>query len=316
MIPPSGFTETLYPLRHRVIHSFGLSMKQDAANTSCSVLVRHTNDIITTGAGVPKMIVVNPRNTAYVSDAGPAVCNMSIIDKLSLSLKFNMTENCLPKRLTSGLSGSEVYSGDSIQSLKFLWRPIFFSFGEKLAAADDDTGTTVETILGLTSDSTFEDVVPLTTNKLPVIGGSDLNVPASTVNIAEVFGDYNMTTNLNVEDHVWDEDLFQDAMRRYTNKGALKSMVGQTRHVTLTPERPYKNFFIDKFVPKSIRRVQPYTFFAIQVHIPIALHIEQAYHASDLTGGIAHLGVKMIANYHEWNNGHYQNPEGLPPTSA
>ncbi len=312
MIPPRGFEETLFPLRHRVIYSFGLSMKTDTNNTALATIVRHTNDIITTGAGVPKMIVVNPRNTAYVEDAGPAVCNMSIIDKLSLSIKFNMTENCLPRNETA----SAAWTGDGVQSLKFLWRPIFFSFSEKLSAADDDTGTTVEAILALTSDSTFEDVVPLTTNKLPVFGGSDLSHPVSTVNIAEVAGDYNMTTDLTMEDHVWDEDLFQAALRRYTNKGALKSMVGSTRHVTLTPERPYKNFFINKFVPKAIRRVQPYSFFAIQVHVPMSIGAEQTYHASDLTSGKAHLGCKIIANYHEWNNGHYQQPEGLPPTSA
>jgi len=312
LIPPSGFENTLYPLRHRLVHSYGLSMKDEDNNTAITTLVRHTNDIITTGAGVPKMIVVNPRNTAYVSDAGPAVCNMSILDKLSLSLKFNMTDNCSDRQETA----AGVFTGDTIHSLKFFWRPIFFSFSEKLAAADDDTGTTVEAILGLTSDATFEDVVPLTTNKLPTTGASNIAHPASTVNIAEVFGDYNMTTNLNGEDQPWDEDLFQDALKRFTNKGALKSMVGRTRHVTLTRSKPYMNFFIDKFVPKSIRRVQPFTFFAIQVHVPIVSHVSSPYHATTLTGSVAHLGVKLICHYHEWNNGHYQQPEGLPPTSA
>jgi len=157
MIPPSGFNEVLYPLRHRVLYSFGLNARDEDNNTVLAPLIRHTNDIITTGAGVPKMIVVNPHNTAYVEDAGPAVCNRSIIDKLSLSMRFNITEN---------------FGIDSMTSIKFLWRPIFFSFQEKLLAADDDTGNTVETILGLTSDTTFEDVVPLTTAKIPIIGTS------------------------------------------------------------------------------------------------------------------------------------------------
>ncbi len=301
MIPPIGFTQTLYPLRHRVLYSFGLNAKDEDNNTHLATLVRHTNDIITTGAGVPKMIVVNPRNTAYVQDAGPAVCNMSIIDRLTLSIRFNITEQ---------------FTTDSMKSIKLLWRPIFFSFSEKLAVADDDTGTTVETILGLTSDSTFEDVVPLTTNKLPIAGTSNLPQPTSTVNIAEVFGDYNMTTDLVNEDHVWDENLFQDAMRHFTNKGALKSMVGRTRHLTLTDNMTYKNYYIDKFVPKAIRRVQPFTFFAIQTHVPLDADITQSYSASAHTSSVAHIGCKMIANYHEWNNGHYQQPEGLPPTSA
>ncbi len=304
MIPPRGFKAELYPLRHRVIYSFGLSARTGTMNTAFATLVRHTNDVI---AGTPGSIIVNPHNTGYVSDNGPAVCKMSIIDKLSLSLKFNCTDYCPSGEVASGVFG------DSLQALHFLWRPVFFSFPEKLAAADDDTGTTVEAILGLTSDATFEDVVPLTTNKLPVAGGSDLSQPVSTVNIAEDFGDYNMTTNTTMEDQVWDEDLFQEANRRYTNKGALQSMVGRTRHVTLTPERPYKNFFINKFVPKSIRRIQPYSFFGIQTHVPIAGDIGQSYHASNLTASVAHLGVRVIANYHEWNADHYQEFSGVAP---
>jgi len=301
MIPPSGFTQELYPLNHWIEYSFGLCITADTLNTALCTLVRHTNDIITTGAGVPKMIITNPHNTGYVSDAGPAVCKMSIIDKMRLSIKFNRTEAC---------------DTDSIESIKFLWRPIFFSFREKLQAADDDTGTTVESLLGVTSDTTFEDVVPLTTNKLLTAGASGKSQPVSSVNIAEVFGDYNMTTNTTMEDHVWDETLFQDALRRYTNKGALKSMVGRTRHVTLTKNKPYKNFYFDKFVPKAIRRVQPYSFFAIQVHLPEDEDMGQSYFSSANTATIAHLGCKIMANYHEWNIGHYQDPQGVPPTSA
>jgi len=320
MIPPSGFTAQLFPLRHRVVYSFGLSMVTGTMNTALCTLVRHTNDIIVTGAKVPKMIVVNPKNPNYVEDAGAAVCNMSILDKLSLSIKFNMTHNCLPASLTSGTAGPNfddgVYTGDGVSAVHLLWRPIFFSFGEKLDAADDDTGTTVKAILGLTKDDSFEDVVPLTTNKLPTAGASDFSQPVSTINIAEVFGDYDMTTDTTMEDHVWDEDLLQSALRRYSIKGALKSMIGRTRHLTLTTSRPYKNYYLDKFVPKSIRRVQPFTFMAIQVHVPLVSDLGQSYHATGLTAAKAHIGCQMIANYHEWNSGHFQDPEGVPPTSA
>jgi len=312
LIPPAGFVSEVFPLRHRVIYSYGLPIGTGTTNSACATLVRHTNDIIITGAGVPKMIVVNPRNTAFVEDNGPAVCNMSIIDKLSLSLRFNMTEQCEPTHETA----AGVFSGDGISAIKCMWRPIFFSFGEKLDAADDDTGTTVAAILNLTKDVTFEDIVPITVTKLPVTGPSDKSQPVSTVNIAEVFGDYNMTTNTTMEGFDWDEDLFQTASRRYTNKGALKACVGRTRHFTLTNARPYMNFFIKKFVPRAIRRVQPYTFMAILTHIATDVAVEQAYMATDASATIPHVGVKIICNYHEWNQGHYQDPEGLPPTSA
>ncbi len=296
MIPPKGFKNELYPLQHRLEYSLGLSIQAPTQNTAIMTLVRHTNDII---AGTPASIIVNPHNTGYMKDAGPAVCKMSIIDKLTMSLKFNMTENC-----AEGVDG--------ISTLHFLWRPIFFSFNEKLAAADDDTGTTVESILALTSDATFEDVVPLTTNKLSVIGTSEKPQPVSTVNIAEVFGDYNMTTDTTMEDQVWNEDLFQEALKRYTNKGALRSMIGSTRHVTLTTARPFKNFYIDKFVPRAIRRVMPYTFMAIQVHVPKISGVSQAYYATTVSS-VAHLGVKMICQYDEWNADHFQDMAGTAP---
>ncbi len=296
MIPPKGFKSELYPLRHRVIYSFGLSAKSVAQDTALCTLVRNTSDVI---ANTPKTIVVNPHNTNYVEDNGPAVQKMSIIDKLTLSIKFNMTANCT--------------AIDKIPHISFLWRPIFFSFREKLDAADDDTGTTVSSILGLTVDDTFEDVVPVTTGKLPVAGDSELSQPVSTVNIAEVFGDYNMTTDTTMENHTFVEDTFHSALRRFTNKGALKACVGRTRYVHLTDTRPNKNFFIKKFVPRSIRRVMPFTFMAIQVHMPVTTEIDADYHAINLAANVAHVGCKIICLYHEWNSDHFQDMSGAAP---
>ncbi len=315
MIPPRGFENEVYPLRHRIIYSVALSAANTSQNSCFFTLVRHTNDVI---ANTPKIIVVNPHNSNYVEDNGPAVQKMSIIDKLTMSLKFNMTEDCLPTAYTSGLSGapgSEVFTGESIQHLVLTWRPIFFSFPEKLDAADDKTGTTVAAILGLTKAATFEDVVPLTTNKLGTTGASDKSHPVSTVNIAEAIGDYNMTSNATMEDHPWDEDLFQSASRRYTNQGALKACVGRTRYVHLTTANPYKTFHIKKFVPRVIRRVMPYTFMGIQINLPLLSQIEQSYHAGTVSA-VAHVGIKLISNYHEWNADHFQDMSGAAPIPA
>ncbi len=306
MIPPRGFKSELYPLRHRLEYSCALSLTTTNINSCFLTILRHTGDLI---SGAPGNIVVNPHHVNYVTDAGPAVCKMSIIDKVRISLKFNMTTMCLPENETA----AGTFSGDGINHLHLTWRPVFFSFVEKLDAADEDTGTTVRTILGLTSDATFDDVVPLTTTKLPVIGNSDKSQPVSSVNIAEVFGDYNMTTNTTMEDHPWDEDLFQEALRRYTNKGALKACVGRTRHVHLTTAKPYKTFFLDKFVPRSVRRIMPYTFFGIQINLPTEGDPGADYYGSTLTANRGHVGIKALINYHEWNADHYQEMSGTPP---
>ncbi len=297
MIPPRGFKSEVYPLRHRLIFSAALSMGADTTNTVYLPIVMSSSEMDV----APDTIQVNPHNINYEEDNGPLVRQMSILDKLRISLRFNMTETCNDKQETS----SGTFTGDGIQSIKFLWRPIFGSFTEKLDATDDDTSTTVAALLGLTHDATFEDVVPITTTKLVTSGASDLSLPVSTVNAVQVFGDFNMTTNTTMEDHVHDEDLLQSALRRFTNKGALRSMMGRTRHVTLTRNRPYKTFYMDKFLPRSIRRVLPFTFLGIQVHMPFITDVEQSYHVTVL-GSAGHLGIKCIANYHEWNSEHDQ----------
>ncbi len=306
MIPPRGFKSELYPLRHRLEYACGLNIQDEDNNSVMFTLVRSSTDL---EANVPGNIVVNPHNTGYVTDAGSVVCKMSIIDKLSMALRFNMTDACLDRNETS----AAVFTGDGIQSLKFLWRPLFWTFKEKLNATDDDTGTAVKTILGFTIDETQRDSHPITTNDLPIAGGSDLLQPMSTINQAEVIGDIDMTGNTVMEDHPWDEDLFQEALRRYTIKGALKSVVGRTRHVTLTRARPYKNFFIDKFVPRAIRRVNDYTYMGIQIYVPLANDPSQPYSVNTITGSIAHLGCRATINYHEWNIDHYQEMAGVPP---
>jgi len=296
MIPPKGFRNEMYPLTHRVIYAFGLSAVTGTMNSTIATLVRHTNDII---ANVPDKVIVNPHNTGYQTDAGPACVKMSIIDKLRLSMTFTATKVAVET--------------DSMFGIKLLWRPIAFSFPEKLDAADDDTTTTVASILNLTKDATFEDIVPLSVNKLPTGGVSEKPHAVSTVNIAEVFGDYNMTTDTAMEDVAHDEDLFQDASMRYTNKGALKACVGRTRHVHLSRSNNVARFFFDKFAPKSIRRIMPYSYFGIQIHVPLISDIEQVYHSAAGTASQPHIGVKMICKYNEWNSAHFQEMSGVAP---
>ncbi len=297
MRPPGGFEAEKYPLRHRIVYSAGLNFAP-TLNTVFLPIVMGSLDMDSDA----KEIKVNPHNTGYVEDAGPLVRQMSIIDKLTMSLKFNMTEHCLPRNETS----SAAWLGEGLQSIHLQWRPIFGSFGEKLDAADQDTLQTVATILGLTHSSNFEDVVPITTTKLPIQGASDLPYVASTANAIQVIGDMNMSTDFTMEEHVFDEDLFQKAIRRFTNKGALRSCVGRTRHLTLSRNRSYRNYFLEKFVPRAIRRIMPYTFMGIQVHLPEITHASQAYHGS--TPGTIYplIGVSCICNYHEWNSDHDQ----------
>ncbi len=309
MRPPKGFENEKYPLRHKLIAKVGLNMGSENQNTFILPIVMSSTDMDV----IPSTINVNPHNpTNYDEDGGPLVRHMSIIDRMTISLKFNMvSEFCGIGHETAGTYGANgqtagTFTGDDINAIKFLWRPIFNVYPEKMDAADDATGTTVAAILGFTKDSTNEDLTPITTNPLVSSMPATTTLPVSTVNSVQVFGDFNMSDDLTLEDHVWDESLLQAALMRYTNKGALRSCLGRTRHVTLTRSRPAQNFYIDKFVPNAIRRVQPYGWFGIQVHVPLDTDPEQISIGTAASASLPHLGVSIIANYHEWNIEHDQ----------
>ncbi len=304
MRPPKGFGTEKFPLRHRLEHAFGLNMGNDTLNTAFLPLVRSSSDAPID----PTTIFVNPHNSSFDKETGPYCQQMSIIDRMTISIKFSMTKYC---NITHE-SAAGVFQGDDVPVMKFLWRPIFNVYPEKMDAVDDFTTTDVKAILAMTKDPTFEDIVPITTTKLVIDSASiDRDLPLSTVNHAEVIGDYNYSASATMEDHVFDENLLQTALREYTNKGALRSCLGRTRHVTLTRNRPFHNVYIDKFVPRAIRRIQPYAMMGIQVHLPLDTEMSQPF-LSDLVG-IAdnHLGVKMITNYHEWNSD-FNDDRGTP----
>ncbi len=315
MRPPRGFEAEKFPLRHRLVHQFQLGLGSDSRNTAYIPLVRFASG---TNAGItnPDTIQVNPHNSAFEQDAGPLCAKMSIIDRLRISMKFVMTANTDTAHMSGGTFGANgqtagTFTGDSIQVIKLLWRPIFGVFPEKWDATDDDTTLSVSAILGMTKDATNEDIVPVTTTNLPADGPLTPTLPNSTVNSVEIFSDYNMTTDFLMEDHVHDEDVLQDHLKRGTNKGALRSCIGRTRHVTISKVRPFHNVYIDKPVPRAIRRIQPFAIFGIQIHVPIMTDVEQAFLSKTPSTTTGHVGVKMITNYHEWNSEHDQD-RGTP----
>lgn len=301
MIPPSGFKAEMYPLRHRFQYSAGLSAVTGSMNSTMFSLVRNYK-----GSNPTNAIEVNPHNSAFLVETGSICGKMSIIDKLKLTLMFNLTNNSTTDRSETS---SGTFTGDGIQSLKLQWFPIFFSFKEKLLATDEVTTTSVGSILELTNDATQEDITPAYGNKLPVLGASDKTCPVSTVNLTETKEILNITTDLTMEAVPFNMTTLFSALKYYTNKGALKASMGQIRTVVLTKSNPHRTVHIEKFVPRSIRRIMPYTFMGIMVHVPIVTDPEQHYMSQTLTASIAHVGVKCFVNYDEWNPEHVQEME-------
>ncbi len=298
MIPPKGFVAERYPLRHHFVYSAGLSASLGTMNSTMFTLVKNY------GSGNnPNTIIVNPHHGLFETETGAICSPMSIIDKLKLTLRFNLTENA-----QMGVeSANGAWTGDSLHAIKFSWTPIFLSFREKLDSSDQKSTDTGLEILKLTAATSQKDITPTwSTVKLPVIGSSDLAHPASTANVTETSGMMNLTTDTTMESVAWDQDQFIKALKYYTNKGAIKSMVGRTRHVTLSQLRPTASFHINKFVPKPIRRIVDYTWFGILIHVPIDSEADQYYYSHDPTDSVAHIGCKAFVDYHEWHADHIQ----------
>ncbi len=293
MIPPSGFKAELYPLRHRLEFAFGLNAKTIAQSATITSFVRGSAD---TAMNNPNTIEVNPHNTNFSQETGGMCHQMSIIDKINIRMQFTLTEQA---------------TDEGVKALNIRYMPIFTSFPEKLASTDTDTGFTAASVLELLSDATNDDVTPLFNNsKCPVGDGtSALNHPVSTVNDTEVFGDLNMDTNLIQEGITWDNDLFNNSLKFFTNKGAIRSMVGRQRTVHLTTNRPSQTIFINKFVPSAVRRIVSMSFFGMLFYCPVTIEIDQSFLSGVLLTSKAHVGVKVLASYHEWNVDHIQDVE-------
>ncbi len=289
MIPPSGFKSTLYPLRHKLKYAVGIDAGTAAINSTIFTLVKNYKS-----ANAATVVDVNPSHASFDTETGAICGKMSIIDRLKLTLKFNLTR---------------AFIGVNNIALSVQWTPIFFSFPEKLDAADDETTATVATILSLTKDATEEDITPAFGTKIVSVATSSLVHPTSSVNFTEVFGTLNLTTNTQMEGVPFDKDRFHDALKFYTNKGALKACIGQTRSMVLTQDRPQKTYHIDKFVPRAIRRIVPYTYFGILIHVPLESDVSQAFFSTTLATSPS-VGVKAICTYDEWNIDHNQDMTG------
>ncbi len=289
MRPPAGFDQQKRPLFHKLQYKFGLSALTATQNSTYMLLVRNVKGVID-----PTTIQVNNHNSGFETDGGSVCAPMSIIDKLRLSIKFVLTKH-----------GANT---NSLQAVKIMWIPVFFSFREKLDATDDETSETVASLIDVIPEDTAEDVTPFYGNtKLPLsAGNSSIDQPLSTATIAETIGFLNMDTSATMEHVDFDSVKFFDALKYYTNKGALKACIGRTRNFMLSEHKSHQNFYIDKFVPRAIRRMVPFSFFAILVHLPTDADKDQMFYSQALTGLKADVGVTCTATYHEWNSDHDQ----------
>jgi len=281
---PRGLTSQKHPLHHKFSYAFQLSGKQSDENSAWAMLCRNTKSCVT-----PTAVLVNPKHASMDEDTGTACYPMSILTNMRISVKL--------WKSTVNNTTDEMYV-DMI--------PFFASFLNKYDAADTG-GATVKSMMQLTTDDTNEDVVPLTANKLLLDGPSELSHPVTTVGFTEAFGDLNMTTDVTMEATAFDTTAFYDMLKLGTNKGALKACLGRTRHFNLTNiggggrNSRYASFYSQKFLPRPVRRMVPFSFFGLLFHLKMPEDIDGPFNDATLTADKPHVGIRVNVRYNEWN---------------
>lgn len=274
--PPKGYEQIQYPLPHYFEYAVNMQAEDETKNSFYATLLR-SSEVLT----APESVEVNPANVAFAEDAGPLIHPNSIVPKLSIGFTANLTQNSIET--------------DKLRGLYFEFMPVYCAFLNTLEAEDAKTAVQIEDILELTHNTDNKDVHP-TASGVDLIGGP---TPVSTVGATEVFGDYGLTTNTQVETVAFEKDLFFKAKSYYGNAGMLRKVTGRYRRVLITRDRPYQ-FISRNYTHPMVKRANPYMFCGILFHLPQSDDTDQVTESGDTTA-IDHITLKLRCRYDEWN---------------
>ncbi len=282
--PPKGYDRRDKPLPHVFEYSVGLEF----GTATTLTYLRNSIDTVN-----PETIMVNPRHASYAIDTGPCVCSDSLVEFMTIQKTYTM--------------GGIPMNTDNIPAIACRDMKIFGCWEDNWTPTDEDTGASIASILNLTSDLTKEDVVPL------VAGSKTAGLapqPLSTITMAEVFGDYNLTTNSNMEVVAWNEQQIYNALHFFTNGAKLKTTIGQLRRYILSRNRTHASIFQRMRVPRKCFSSQPHLYFGDMFSVPAKTDIDQV--TIDDVGSTAGdvIQAKVIVRFDEWNKAFDQSRQG------
>ncbi len=102
----------------------------------------------------------------------------------------------------------------------------------------------------------------------------------------------------NLEGHAFLVAQYYDGLQYLSNGPKLLKCQGGLKWMTLTKNRPVANIKI-RLRPKT-KRMVPYSFFGLLVHVPRGGQQHQLVSAADTTN-ITHVYAKLTCRYNEWN---------------
>lgn len=279
--PPPGYDRRDKPLPHEFFYFTDLDFNGSTAkNNLTATYLRTSGDSVD-----PKTIEVNPKNSAFAVETGPLIAYDSIVQKMTINKEYLM---------------NKFASDDGVRNLKLYTWKIMGSFEDAWTPVDQVSTLDTGAILQLEDNATQKDVIPNFNNVKLVNSG---NQPLSTVNDAEVFGDYGLTTNAILESSASDYQQILDTLHYGTTSAKLKSLMGNVRKYTFDSEggKRYKSEFERRFVPKSVQFGREYLFFGEHFYMPSEDDIAAMHSTGHEASAGGHLLVKVHVRYNEWN---------------
>ncbi len=275
MFPPRGYTAEQYPLPHNFSSSFGLGATSATKGATSVPILRNSKN----SAGV-EGVTVNPRNAAFIEETGATCFEGSIVPRI------NFTMSCF-------IPEAAIATG--VRHINFKFMPIYFSFLESLTAQDHLSNVSVEDVLEVVNSGSEDSVTPIYDTKLFSPG----NMPLNTVTETEVFGDWDLTTDVTYEGIAFNEELMFDALQFHTSKGMLRKAMGRIRTAQVRQDRPF-HFSSNNFTQPSVKRINPFTYCGMIIWVPQADTPGQSLLDSEITD-IEHLHFNYRCRFNEWN---------------
>ncbi len=272
---PKGYFSSEYPLPHNY-NIFGQLKLDSATSTNATYLPIIIGD---EGLVNADLVIANPEHGSF-AEVGYAHCyKNSIIDNMTIRIRVGITKG-----------GVET---DKVRSLDFYILPVYTSFLNRLEAADSKTGVSVEDILELTHETTGKSVSMIYGNA-NLVNSTTLGAHANAT--VPLLG---MTTDRVLENIVFDQDLFWDAMQFYTNSSMLRKVIGRMMKFHITRDRTFQITL--RGVKGMIKRINEYTFCGFMLFAAKEGDTESMFLVGDLTA-IQHLTFSVDVRYDEWNS--------------
>lgn len=277
--PPRGYRMMEHPLPHNFFYAFDLDFMD--ATKDATILPLFRTD---TTAIAADQIICNPTNAGFAEDTGPTILNGSIIPKVMVSAKFNLSQATI--------------ADNEFGSVVVNVMPLYMAFLDTYEAKNaGPPSTEVEAIIEMQAISTGKKGVPL-------YSGIDLTagtLPMSTITNGDVFGDWKLSVDTKLESVAFTQNDYYDALQYFSIAGMIRKVSGRKRSFVLSRDRT-AHMFSDNFTSPSVKRGNHYTFCGLLVWVNIPGTAGSYGAAGDWNGAdldIIHGNVQV--RYDEWN---------------